>query len=435
MLAIPINHGAPVAYVRRSVASRSDPGDVSREFQTDAVRRLAGEDATRLTIIDGDWGRSAATDKTNARLAFLGLVDAIERGEVSTVYAYSADRLARSVEWSARLLNACRRAGTTIVTGEGRFGPDDDAATDLFNFRAVVNESTLRQMERKAQASVESRRRRNLEAGLAPTEGMGRHALTDVAVVVDAFRVEGTLNGTAQRLNAANVPTWSSRNLHDPAKAASARWTPRTVARILRREGVIVKRGGRRGAPLVASHVLAGILRCPHPACVDQGRILTPRVRIARDGTITSTYYCRTAYLDSAHPHPSSSAESRILPWVKDEIARLRLDFDAVAMADSDAAERAALEARRDRATELYIAGRIDKARYDAEDAAVTKALGALPDPDEVVAVSPITDDEWSTWAPADLNRYIRSILLAVHLGPDMRPVDAIWRVPALRRG
>src|SRR5829696_1966939 len=99
-----LDYAAPVAYIRRSVARTGDPGDVSRDFQTDKVRSLAAADGLGLRIIDGDWGRSASTDKTDKRLAFLELLAAVERGEVSTIYAYSTDRLARSVQWAARLL-------------------------------------------------------------------------------------------------------------------------------------------------------------------------------------------------------------------------------------------------------------------------------------------------------------------------------------------
>jgi DNA invertase Pin-like site-specific DNA recombinase len=99
---------------------------LSREFQVDKVRQLAGSEGPTLEIIAADWGKSAATDKTDQRLAFLALLEAIERGEVTALYAYATDRLARSVEWAARLLNAARRAGTVIVTSEGRFEPDND---------------------------------------------------------------------------------------------------------------------------------------------------------------------------------------------------------------------------------------------------------------------------------------------------------------------
>ena len=61
----------PVAYIRRSARSRSDPGDLSREFQVDKVRQPAGSDGPTLAIIDADWGKGAATEKTDQRLAFL----------------------------------------------------------------------------------------------------------------------------------------------------------------------------------------------------------------------------------------------------------------------------------------------------------------------------------------------------------------------------
>lgn len=49
------------------------------------------------------------------------------------------------------------------------------------------------------------------------------------------------------------------------------------------------------------------------------------------------------------------------------------------------------------------------------------------------VTVTPIRPEEWETWAPADLNAYLRAILERVELGPDMLPVRAAWRNPALR--
>ena len=68
-----------------------------------------------MTVIDGDWGRSGSRHKAGQRDAFTGMVEAIERGEVSAVYAYATDRLARDVEAASRLLNACERAQVPIV--------------------------------------------------------------------------------------------------------------------------------------------------------------------------------------------------------------------------------------------------------------------------------------------------------------------------------
>jgi hypothetical protein len=64
----------------------------------------------------------------------------------------------------------------------------------------------------------------------------------------------------------------------------------------------------------------------------------------------------------------------------------------------------------------------------------VAEAMDALGAPGETVAVGDVDLDGIETWAPADVNRIIRAILARVELGPDMRPVSAVWRNPALRR-
>jgi len=46
-----------------------------------------------------------------------------------------------------------------------------------------------------------------------------------------------------------------------------------------------------------------------------------------------------------------------------------------------------------------------------------------------VVAVPSI---DW-TWQPADVNAVLRAVFTSVMLGPDLRPVSAVWRNPALR--
>lgn len=62
-----VNYGEPVAYIRRSVSRAGDRGDVSRDYQTDAVRALANGDGPRLRIIDSDWGRSAGRKSAHLR--------------------------------------------------------------------------------------------------------------------------------------------------------------------------------------------------------------------------------------------------------------------------------------------------------------------------------------------------------------------------------
>jgi DNA invertase Pin-like site-specific DNA recombinase len=420
----------PVAYIRRSVASRADPGDVSREFQTEAVRALADGDAARLVIIDRDWGRSAATDKTDRRLAFLALLESIEAGDVSALYAYSTDRLARSVEWSARLLNACRRAGVPIVTREGRIEPGDAAAALLFNVLAAVNENALSGMEAKARATITRRKARNLAAGRAPTAGMGRKAYDaeTTAAILAVYDVAGTFLGAAKALTAGGIPSYLGGKVNPRKNGGTYGWNARTVSRIVRRErpGMPARtRQGDRGP--THRRLFSGLLTC---AC---GATLSS---MPRPGGRQVGYYCRNAHNDPGHSRPYVVSERLLLPWIREEVAHLRPvhpetgePVDAVALASGNATARDALAGRLERAHELYIAGAITRERHDREAAAVAAELDRLGDAEAVVAVPAI---DW-TWDTRSVNAVLRAILERVDLGPDMRPVSAVWTMPEWR--
>lgn len=417
----------PVAYIRRSVASRADPGDVSREFQTEEVRRLAGADGPALTIIDRDWGRSAATDKTGRRLAFLALLDAIEAGDVSALYAYSTDRLARSVEWSARLLNACRRAGVPIVTREGRIEPGDAGAALLFNVLAAVNENALSGMEAKARASIGRRQARNVEAGRAPNAGMGRkpYGPETTAAVLAAFDEAGSFLGATKALTAAGVPSYLGGKPNPRKNGGTYGWNVHTVSRIVRRERPGMPKGRRGVVAGPRRRLLSGLLACH---C---GQLLSS---MPRPGGRQVGYYCRQAHNDPRHSRPYVVSERFLLPWIKAETAHLSLPVDAVQMGREAGAERADLETQRERLALAFARGGLPETTYTAEDGALVARLAELGDTEEAAAVSPIRPEEWDSWAPADVGTYIRSILRSVTLGADMRPVSALWRNPALRR-
>jgi DNA invertase Pin-like site-specific DNA recombinase len=420
---------SPHGYIRRSVASRADPGDVSREFQTEEVRRLAGDNAARLVIIDRDWGRSAATDKTGRRLAFLALLDAIEAGDVSALYAYSTDRLARSVEWSARLLNACRRAGVPIVTREGRIEPGDAGAALLFNVLAAVNENALSGMEAKARASIGRRQARNVEAGRAPNAGMGRkpYGPETTYLVLRIFDCVGSFLGTAKTLTEADVPSYLGGKPNPRQNGGTYGWNVHTVSRIVRRERPGMPKVGRQGAAPRARRRFSGLLVCGAPGC---GQILST---MPRPGGRQVGYYCRKAHNDSTHPRPYVVSERFVLPWVKAEIARLVVP-PAVMLDADNAAQREALAGRLERANEMYVlgpkAGGWTRERRDAEAATVTVEMDRLGDVETIAAFPPV---DWE-WPVPELNAYLRAILDRVDLGSDMRPVEATWRNRAMRR-
>lgn len=389
---------APFAYIRRSSKSKSDPGDISREFQAEAVRRLSGHDDA-LVLLDGDWGKSAATDETDKRLDFLRLMELVERGQVSTIYAYSTDRLARSVQWAARLLDACERAGTSIVTSEGTFAPGDDMARTMFQFQAITNEGYSRQAKRKRAATLEQQRARGTKLG-APFYG----ALPgeSLAIVLQTFARVGSVNGTAAELNRVGL------------RARRTKWGTTTVARILQREGLIAP-NGVKGAKPRADHIFYRLLRCH---C---GRTMTAS---RRSGGSTA-YRCLRGEADVEHGR-KFVAETGILEWAQREMSRLRPPLTPIVMADIDQ-ERHALTARLERIRVAFLAGLLDEPAMRAEKAAVDDELTRLDLAGRAVRIPTFVWDDDARQTNLDL----RVLWSHVELDRHLRPVRAGWLVPA----
>ncbi len=398
----------PVAYIRRSFSRRHDPGDVSREFQSEEVRRLAGPDADRLVIKGADWGISAGREHTERRLDFLDMIEMIKRGEVSTVYAYSADRLARSVQWSARLIDACEDAGTTIVTGEGRYAPDDDSAKMMFGFLALQNESALRQMKRKTQASFQVRKERGDHLGPAP---YGQRVVAGRLVdnprerpdaVRDAYEKAGTLQGAARILNHEKVPTRTGKP-----------WRATTLRRMLDRDGMLPRRAPRGRTP-TRSYLFSKLLRC-HCGATLTGRANTK-------GRHGFAYECKQA---TPGHGPYSVSEAKLYPTIRAAAERLAMP-DGVVMGGGDAeARRAELWERREGVGDAYAAGAYGKVgsadakrRMAERLEAIDVELDGIEVLESVTVVPPV---DWS-WPVDDLNRHLRLLWDRIELGPDLLP-------------
>jgi DNA invertase Pin-like site-specific DNA recombinase len=437
-----MNNAQPVAYIRRSVASRADPGDVSREFQTDAVRKLAGADADRLRIIDADWGRSASTDKTGKRLAFLAMLEEIEAGAVSALYAYSTDRLARSVEVTARLLNACRRARVPIVTREGRIEPGDASATLLFHVLASVNENALSGMEAKANASIAIRKARNIAAGREPNAGMGRKVYGPeiTAAVLAAFDRAGSFLGATKILNAANA---TARAAGEPEPyptmlgLKNKEGTPNgynvlTVSRICRRERPDMPRKGRQGGSPRTTRALSGLLLCG--GTLEDGRTCGAILSsMPRPGKRSPAMYCRVAHNNASHSRPYVISSARLMPALKAEGAHYRAPADEYTDAIDRAAELAVLQADRARIQKMAARGMLDLDEAEGmlrENKTQTDALSADAMRHDLPQAIP-----WNA-EPAILNAALRGIWTSVQLSADLLPVDGgtIWRFPDWRR-
>jgi DNA invertase Pin-like site-specific DNA recombinase len=416
--------GTPLAYLRRSRVFADKPGAVSHEAQTTAIRELAARHGYQLRdeqILE-DWGRSGGAGKEKHRPGYLTLRAAVTDGTVTDVFAYDLSRLTRSlVEW-ASLAEACARSGVRVhLVTEGTFDFGSVSGEMVANILASVAQAVRGWATERAVQTVAYRRRRGDRLG---PPAYGREFVRrkdsaivggddDPAAVVAAFREAGSWNGAARLLNERGVP--SKRADHGGI------WRALAVRRVLEREAPgLIPRNGRPGAKTRQDSRLASLLVCP---C---GGILTPSRRAGREAV---NYRCQRAYTDPGHSRPASVSEAAIMPWMRDEIAHLRI-VDAVTLATDDAAERDALAAEKARILRQNAKGYITEAELDAGMDEITAALDRLGTADVVAAVPPV---DWE-WPVPELNAYLRAILVSVDLGPDMRPVSALWRNRAMRR-
>lgn len=403
----------PVAYIRRSVASRNDPGDVSREFQTQKVRDLANGDGARLRIIDGDWGRSGGRRKADLRAAFRAMLTDIEAGAISAVYAYSTDRLSRDAESAYGLLNACERAGVTIVTSEGRFAPGDGMARRMFGFAAMQNEGVLDEMERKAKASAETRAKRGDKLGQRPygevrrlKDGRVVGEDEDVDLVLSTFREAGSYFAAARLLNERGVPARSG-----------GPWYPRTVQRVVNAHAPsTVPLGQRKGARALGTRLLSGLLVCHCGTPMGQ---TTSRWAIK--------YRCPKGATNKDHGRYYVS-EDAMLPSIKDEAAHLRPSSWRIA-GRTDDGELGALTAERTSVIDYGVKGRIDDDEVERRLAEIDAKLDELRQRAAVDAAAAVIPDaiDWSA-PPAIVNAALRALWSEVTLGDDLMPVKYGWR-------
>lgn len=421
----------PVAYIRRSHADAGSPGDVSRAIQEAAVRELAAADGHNGDVrYFVDWARSADEEKAARRTEYAAMLRAVERGEVSTIYAYALDRLARSVAMTGKLLRAAKEQGVRIVTHrEGDLSDDGNPSKWLHTIMvSTFSEYELRVIKKRAAAAFDRRRQRGDVFG-HPPYGYRRERDADGRLVwmrdpqqptepvLAAFRAAGSFSRAAQLLNAQGFPA--------PRGGA---WAGNVVARVVRREapGLAPRRRGEARVAPRGTHIFSRLLRCP---C---GRLMTPRTSshstaYGSYGPYVS-YQCYRGRYDRAHVRPYMVSERRILAWAQVEAARLEPP-PAVILADDDARRRAELEAARERLGWAVADGLLERDAARARSAAIDTELEQLDERAAAVAVPAI---DWS-WPATELNGVLRALWESIELDADLRPRRAVWRVPEWR--
>lgn len=407
-----------IAYLRRSRVDTRRPGDISHEQQLDAIRALAtrhGDDPDQLLVIE-DWGRSGRAEKQHLRAGFARLEELVKTGEATAIYAYSASRLARSLEALARLAEACQAARVPIRCADG-YSPDVSTATGqmvLGILGAVYKWQADWTRERMNEATA-LRRKRGDHMGPAPFgfRVVGGKLTTNddesPDVVLDAYRRAGSLQGAARVLNAEGTRSRGGR----PWRASTIR------DMLVRTDASELPRHAKIGRPARHAFALAGLLRCP---C---GAHLTGQNR-PRGGI---SYMCKRAPNLAVHGRPYTVDGTALLAWVKDEAARLQPPTMIATGGEEATARLEELAGRRARVVEAFLDGTINKARKTEELAAIDVELDRLDTTSRIVEVPSI---DW-TWPAAQINAVLRALWQGIVLDERLRPVSAEWLVPEWR--
>jgi hypothetical protein len=138
---------------------------------------------------------------------------------------------------------------------------------------------------------------------------------------------------------------------------------------------------------------------------------------------------CARGAVDPAHGRPVSRSIRPMMAWARAEADRLRVPTAIETEVASNDAQRTALVAKRARIVDMAADGIIDKADRDRRLADVDEALAAIAVRNQIVAVPAI---DWDG-RPEDINAVLRAIWSEVRMGPDLNPVEAVWRVPEWR--
>jgi DNA invertase Pin-like site-specific DNA recombinase len=416
-------------YLRRSSADDTNPGDVSREAQESACRGLAARDGwTGEVRTFVDWDRSADPAKEAKRTAFSELLSAINRGEVATVYAASLDRLYRSMGTFLKLTEAAEarpgdatrppRPAVAIVTArEGRLGGDGSPMAQAFGqITATFAELELNTAKARARGAVIARAARGDAFGHAPYGY--RHERRDGRIVlvldgshplepiIEAYRRAGSVLGAVKLLNAADVPSPNGKL-----------WCATTVRRVLREEGVALPARGPSGRSIPAgASVLAQLVSCH---C---GHTLTPNAGRRQ-------LYCSLGTRNPGSHGRYVVSEADILPFVRAEVARLRIPFDSVTEGEAQAGRLAGLAERKRRLALTFADGALDETEYRAELRKIAAETEAIEGAQRIIEIPPLN---WEGPRRA-VNEALRAILAHIELDEHMQAVRAEWRVPEWR--
>lgn len=326
-----------IAYLRRSISGGHATDE--QEAQLAIVTALAERDGRTIDrVYAADWGVSGGRKSIGKRFDYARMIQDVRSGQVAAIYAYDADRLARSTKDGMDLWNACEDDGQPIIVTDRRVYRTDDPSDrgrfvqDVENAAYELDRTTKRSRNTKsflrdhALSCTKPPRPHRAKCStigchdtthctyahvLGGREFYGDRPGEDIGAVVAAYRSEGSFRAAATKLTAEGVPTRLGRP-----------WFHTAVADIVRRsapeEAPEIVPGGRASPKRALT--FSGLLRC-HCGAVMQGMNRSAR-RMKLDGTpgaASVSYLCDVAARDPNHPRPYMIAERRVLAFARAE--------------------------------------------------------------------------------------------------------------------
>lgn len=421
----PLPTALPVAYLRRSTVQSKKPGTVSHASQLDAVRKLA--DDPRLVILE-DWGVSGQSKSTRKRTGYAKLRAMIAAGECSALFSYNMSRLARSVGELSSLIELCNEHGVTVRTVDREIDTGTATGRLIVHVLSAVDQFIAEIAAEHAAATRDTRAAAHDALGL-PVPGSNphygtRHVTTDgitrivpdpdrpIEPVLAAYREAGSVRGACELLQRRGIlapgggTVWGSSATAKLLHYYVPDELPEPNARGLRRP---VGRVPALFARLVSCHC---------------GATMTPN---AKRGQM----YCAAGRDSGATLHGQYNVSERALRAVL-EPAAARYGWRSIILTYKDGAtdaERAGLEARKERTLKAYIDGAYSEPRWRAETAALDAKLADMARQERTVdQLSQSQVPEWTDVAA--MNAHLRRIWTRVTLDAAMVPTVE-WGVPA----
>lgn len=411
----------PIAYLRKSRVTLASPGELSHEAQLTAVRDLAAQYGDPEPEVLSDWSRSGRHG-ARRRPGYGEMIRRIEAGQVSAVYSYSLSRLSRSLRDFAELVEIAQRHGVPVRLAKDTLNLTTASGRLNVNVLASVSAFEAEIAQERAQDTIAARRARGDDVGSAPYGYLlaGGKLQPDpdrpIQPVVDAYLEARTYQGAAKLLNAQGAPA-----------PRGSRWSGQGVRRVINRAMPETRpTDGKPGRRASRDFRLAGLLLCPCGTTMT-GRHDRQQRPYGAGAYEYDAYLCWRGRYDAQHSRPFMVSENAIMPWIRDEVARLRLPETVDMPIDGPRIED--LEGKRARIVEAFIDGLIDKAERDRRLEAIGDELARA---EAVTAVVSVPTIDWD-WPPETLNRVLRTLLLRVALGRDLRPISADWAVPEWR--